>query len=189
MLVGVGGGAVIVYLISDKISFSRGLVKIGKAACVGHRLSELQIGNPEPLFVLFSVEGDSRLEERLHRHFENLRVRAEWFKLGRNAVARVQRALLVKEVSTPVDRQIESIRPFLKPTSFSSVRKVIDPLGLLTEREVEVATYISSGYSTAQTAMNLELALRTVKFHSTNIYRKLGVRGRKDLTIRMKFAA
>lgn len=56
-------------------------VKIGY--CSGepkHRLSRLQIGNPEKLQLLAVAPGERWDEERWHCDFRHLRVRGEWFR-------------------------------------------------------------------------------------------------------------
>ncbi|MFC9736065.1 GIY-YIG nuclease family protein [Streptomyces hydrogenans] len=58
------------------------IVKIGHAASPDERLRTLQTGNPAPLAVLWSHEGDSELEGHLHATFAQYRVRGEWFDLS-----------------------------------------------------------------------------------------------------------
>jgi predicted ATPase/DNA-binding CsgD family transcriptional regulator len=50
----------------------------------------------------------------------------------------------------------------------------------LTERELEVLAAIASGQTNPQIAAVLYLSPKTVMHHSTNVYRKLGVRGRAE---------
>ena len=50
----------------------------------------------------------------------------------------------------------------------------------LTEREVAVLRALAQGRSNREIAQTLWLAEQTVKFHLTNIYRKLDVRGRTE---------
>ena len=52
----------------------------------------------------------------------------------------------------------------------------------LTEREVQVLRLIASGSSNIEVADQLVLSLRTVESHITNIYGKIGARGRADAT-------
>jgi DNA-binding NarL/FixJ family response regulator len=56
---------------------------------------------------------------------------------------------------------------------------VIEEAGL-TEREVAVLQALAQGQSNKEIARSLWLAEQTVKFHLTNIYRKLDVRGRTE---------
>ena len=48
----------------------------------------------------------------------------------------------------------------------------------LTEREIEVLRALSDGLSNREIALVLTITEQTVKFHLSNVYRKLGVRGR-----------
>jgi len=50
----------------------------------------------------------------------------------------------------------------------------------LTDRELEVLAAIASGQTNPQIAAALYLSPKTVMHHSTNVYRKLGVRGRAE---------
>jgi DNA-binding NarL/FixJ family response regulator len=50
----------------------------------------------------------------------------------------------------------------------------------LTEREVAILMALGNGMSNKQIARQLWLAEQTVKFHLTNIYRKLGVASRAE---------
>ena len=50
----------------------------------------------------------------------------------------------------------------------------------LTEREHEVLAAIASGQTNPEIATALHLSPKTVMHHSTNVYRKLGVRGRAE---------
>lgn len=56
----------------------------------------------------------------------------------------------------------------------------LDPLQTLTEREREVLTLMSEGASNEDIAQKLYISERTVKFHASNIYGKLGARNRTE---------
>ena len=51
----------------------------------------------------------------------------------------------------------------------------------LTPREVEVLHALQEGNTNAEVARRLAISLETVRTHSRNIYRKLGVRSRREL--------
>lgn len=53
----------------------------------------------------------------------------------------------------------------------------------LTEREHEVLLLIARGSSNIQIANKLNLSLRTIKYHTGNIYSKLGVRSRSEAIV------
>jgi DNA-binding NarL/FixJ family response regulator len=57
--------------------------------------------------------------------------------------------------------------------------RVGDPSGL-TRREIEILQAVSEGHSNAQVATMLWITEQTVKFHLSNIYRKLDVSNRTE---------
>ena len=60
---------------------------------------------------------------------------------------------------------------------------VAEPLGpeLLTPREADVLEHLQAGRSNAEIALALSVSVETVRTHRRNIYRKLGVRTRREL--------
>jgi LuxR family maltose regulon positive regulatory protein len=84
----------------------------------------------------------------------------------------------------------EAVRRKVKPEfahqllgRFSSGRSAEKPLGLvepLSERELDVLKLIAAGHSNREIAARLYLSVRTVKFHTGNIYGKLGVKSRTE---------
>jgi DNA-binding NarL/FixJ family response regulator len=55
---------------------------------------------------------------------------------------------------------------------------------LLTEREAEVLELLQAGRSNAEIAHTLHVGIETVRTHARRIYRKLGVRTRRELRAR-----
>jgi DNA-binding NarL/FixJ family response regulator len=55
---------------------------------------------------------------------------------------------------------------------------------LLTPREADVLTHLQHSRSNAQIAADLHISVETVRTHARNIYRKLGVGSRRELTPR-----
>lgn len=53
----------------------------------------------------------------------------------------------------------------------------------LTHREMEVAESTAKGLSNKQTASMLCVTEKTIKFHSTNIYKKIGIKSRTQLVV------
>jgi DNA-binding NarL/FixJ family response regulator len=51
---------------------------------------------------------------------------------------------------------------------------------LLTERELEILRHVAEGLPNAQIARKLWVTEQTVKFHLSNVYRKLGVKNRTE---------
>jgi len=60
---------------------------------------------------------------------------------------------------------------------------VPEPLGpaLLTPREAHVLEHLQAGRSNAEIALALSVSVETIRTHRRNIYRKLGVRTRREL--------
>ena len=65
----------------------------------------------------------------------------------------------------------------------SSVAAPPEPLGpeLLTPREADVLEHLQAGRSNAEIALALSVSVETIRTHRRNIYRKLGVRTRREL--------
>ncbi|HUY14273.1 MAG TPA: response regulator transcription factor [Terriglobia bacterium] len=109
------------------------------------------------------------------------------------------RGIVLKESATEVI--IESIRSVLKGEYWVEREKVSDLVQLLhrflprpggknprenfglSSRELEVVTAIVAGYSNKEIAQKLSLSEQTVKHHITNIFDKLGVSNRMELTL------
>jgi DNA-binding NarL/FixJ family response regulator len=58
-----------------------------------------------------------------------------------------------------------------------------DTEGILTEREMQVLSFVALGYTNDQIAHELHLSLRTVEAHLTHIYNKLGVSSRTEAAL------
>jgi LuxR family maltose regulon positive regulatory protein len=54
----------------------------------------------------------------------------------------------------------------------------------LSERELEVLSLLAEGYTNAEIGIRLHLALSTIKWHTSNIYGKLGVKNRSQAVVR-----
>ena len=54
--------------------------------------------------------------------------------------------------------------------------------GLLTAREQEIAALVAAGRTNREVADQLVLSERTIEAHLRNVYAKLGVRSRVELT-------
>lgn len=81
-----------IYVVSQGES---AIVKIGRGGNPKKRVAELQTGSPAPLLLLWTCDGDEKLESHLHAVFGEYRVRGEWFDLTPlgDAVAAVQSAV------------------------------------------------------------------------------------------------
>lgn len=59
----------------------------------------------------------------------------------------------------------------------------LDFLTPLTKREQEILHLLTEGLSNRRIAEELSLTIRTVKFHTGNIYSRIGVRSRSEATV------
>ena len=91
-------------------------------------------------------------------------------------------AYIVKSVNTSdiasVIRQASGGAVFHAPRVSQPVVQEAPDLPVLTERERAILTAVAAGMTTATISKDLWVSEHTVKFHLTNIYRKLGVPNR-----------
>ena len=104
-------------------------------------------------------------------------------KLIENVLKRGASAYIVKSVN-PVDLPA-AIRQALDETVYTAIGLPDDPSSAaraagLTDRELAILSDLASGMSNAAIAKHLWVAPQTVKFHLTNIYRKLGIANRTE---------
>jgi LuxR family maltose regulon positive regulatory protein len=81
------------------------------------------------------------------------------------------------------ERAYASTQVFPAPVDVDLSTTIVEPLS---EREIEVLTCIANGLTNRQIALRLTIALTTVKSHTRNIYRKLGVNSRTQAVARGK---
>jgi DNA-binding NarL/FixJ family response regulator len=77
-------------------------------------------------------------------------------------------------------RQVFDHSVYLGPAGVSAPEPAADALQELTPRELEILRLLVEGHSNAQLARMLWVTEQTVKFHLSNIYRKLGVTSRVE---------
>ena len=71
----------------------------------------------------------------------------------------------------------------LDPAVFGRlIRRFVGTDHGLTKRELEVLQLLATGASNARIANELSVSVNTVKYHSGNVYRKLGARSRTQAT-------
>jgi len=70
-----------------------------------------------------------------------------------------------------------AVETAVSPSTLTIQSPLIEPLS---ERELDVLRLIAEGYSNQEIALNLTVSLSTVKWHSSNIYSKLGVKNRSQ---------
>ena len=102
----------------------------------------------------------------------------------RTALKRGASAYIVKTVN-PMDIPT-AVRQVFEPAIYfgTAVLGEVDPAAAagLTEREVAMLRAIARGLSNAAISKEFWVTEQTVKFHLTNIYRKLGVKNRTEAT-------
>jgi DNA-binding CsgD family transcriptional regulator len=64
-----------------------------------------------------------------------------------------------------------------------SLRRERGRMSCLTPRELEVLQMISAGMTNAEAARRLDLSVHGIKFHLTEIYRRLGVNNRTEAAV------
>ena len=107
-------------------------------------------------------------------------------ELIETALRRGATAYILKSVE-PADLA-STIRQALDGNVFSTagLPEPSEPIGAkaagLTDREVTILRSLARGRSNEEIAKELWVAQQTVKFHLTNIYRKLGVKNRTEAT-------
>jgi DNA-binding CsgD family transcriptional regulator len=74
------------------------------------------------------------------------------------------------------DRELRTGRP--------AARGAEADAALLTEQERTVATLVATGMTNQEVAAGMMLSVKTVQFHLTRVYAKLGVRSRSELAAR-----
>jgi DNA-binding NarL/FixJ family response regulator len=101
--------------------------------------------------------------------------------LGAGAVAYVIKTAQTDDLVSAV-RQVFDHSVFLGPPDVerSADETALGALHGLTARELEILRLLVEGYSNAQLARMLWVTEQTVKFHLSNIYRKLGVANRNE---------
>jgi DNA-binding NarL/FixJ family response regulator len=104
--------------------------------------------------------------------------------LSAGAAAFVSKSAVPEDLTSAV-RQVFSHSVFLanqRPPRARRPSRQSDRLPGLTRREAEVLELVAQGYSNVQVANLLWVTEQTVKFHLSNIYRKLGVANRTEAT-------
>jgi DNA-binding CsgD family transcriptional regulator len=69
----------------------------------------------------------------------------------------------------------------LQATGVRSRRRTPRPVERLTPQELQVALVVADGATNSEAATRLFLSTKTVEFHLSNAYRKLGIRSRVEL--------
>lgn len=78
------------------------------------------------------------------------------------------------EVNSELPRQTPALQETLGPR--------LEKEGL-SNREIEVVRQVSKGLSNREVGLNLFITEKTIKFHLTNIYKKMSVKSRSQLIV------
>ena len=98
--------------------------------------------------------------------------------LDRGAAAFVLKHVEPRDLSSAVRQSVRGC--IFRPLDLIDVAKLASQDAGLTKRELSILAELPAGGSNQQIAKHLFLAEQTVKFHLTNIYRKLGVSTRTE---------
>ncbi len=92
------------------------------------------------------------------------------------------------ELRPGADIQTDASAPVGPEIGFAKSGQTLPVKGMLVEpfsaREMEIIRLIAEGWSNSEIAQKLYISVRTVKYHTTNIYSKLGVSGRTQAIAR-----
>jgi DNA-binding CsgD family transcriptional regulator len=103
-------------------------------------------------------------------------------RLGATAWAqRAEAELRATGTRTPGHRRVrEPVSPGPAPSAPGTARRGITVLQL-TPQELQVALVVAGGATNAEAAAQLFLSSKTIEYHLSNAYRKLGIRSRAEL--------
>jgi DNA-binding CsgD family transcriptional regulator len=203
---GVGAWCLLLLLAAVGFIIDRGLADVGIVW-----IAFLGIGVVAPVLLMRQINRAIATHEESRRAVpdvsekELLRVLEERGVITA-ATAAMQTSLTVEEASNMLERLAtsghlktlngeggpayalfeEERRPSLEAVSFTangSQGPLVEPLS---ERELEVLTLLASGRPNREVARDLFVSVGTVKTHTNNIYRKLGVRNRAEALSRAR---
>jgi DNA-binding NarL/FixJ family response regulator len=129
-------------------------------------IERLRVGFPEIVSIVLAGEARPSSVERALAAGANAYISKE-----------IEPALLGSEVRRALTERT------LTPIGVAEAPQLDGRAGQLTEREIEIVRLIAEGSSNAETAQQLFITEQTVKFHLTNLYRKLGVANRTEAAI------
>jgi DNA-binding NarL/FixJ family response regulator len=176
----------------SKLCDDVGIDVLGEALSLETALERLSEHEPELLVVDLALNGGATATSWLKQargRVPSLRILVlsdiddpEFIEdaLRGGADAFVSKTSTADDVAAAV-RQIFQPSVFIAfPHSFQSTTNTRRRGGLLTKRETQILELVSKGYSNGQVARVLWVTEQTVKFHLSNIYRKLGVANRTE---------
>jgi DNA-binding NarL/FixJ family response regulator len=165
-----------------------GVEVVGEANCGPQVLALIERRRPEVVLLDLHMPGvdGHELIETIRREWPEIKIVVLSANEDRSSVEGSLRAgasaYILKSVN-PVDlpsliRQVAGGAVFLPRRAAGQALEDGDSCPELTERERTILSAISSGATTSAISRELWVSEHTIKFHLTNIYRKLGVSNR-----------
>jgi DNA-binding NarL/FixJ family response regulator len=114
----------------------------------------------------------------IDRKFLHKRLAPAYSALGQERSA----ALIGSAKTMSLDEAVGLALGAVLPEPDAALSSVSEPVPSLTHREIEVLRLIASGHTNKEIAGTLVLSERTVERHISNLYAKIGARGRADAT-------
>ncbi|MGQ0507433.1 MAG: response regulator transcription factor [Myxococcaceae bacterium] len=137
-------------------------------------LKQLRSSLPEVQALVVSGNRDVRMVEECYR--AGAAGYLDKATAGSDSVVTAVKALARGERLMPAD-----LNPFTQPPALPSSRG--PSLGILSDREREVLSYVAGGVDNLKIATLLSISERTVKAHVSSLYRKLGSENRTQLAL------
>jgi len=148
---------------------------------------------------MLADEFESHFDEALRLHgltpdvFEAARTHLAYGARLRRSRQRVRareelRAALETFERLGAEAWFEQARAELAATGETARRRDVSTLGELTPQELQIARLLAEGRTTREAAAAVFLSPKTVEYHLRNVYRKLGIHSREELTATLRGA-
>jgi DNA-binding CsgD family transcriptional regulator len=125
--------------------------------------------------------------ERAHRPFERARTKLAYGAFLRRARRRTDARVQLR-TALDIFEQLQAVpwaeraRSELRASGESARRRDPSTITQLTPQEVQIARFVAQGFSNRDVAAKLFLSPRTIDFHLRNVFAKLGISRRTELT-------
>jgi LuxR family maltose regulon positive regulatory protein len=139
----------------------------------------LRLAEPQDIVQVFVDEGEPMqglLKQGIHPEYSQRLLEA--FPGPRKEPASVAETRAIAHAPGVSERVAGASQP-----AWMDSEALVEPLS---KRELEIVRLIVEGYSNKEIAQKLYISLRTVKYHATSIYSKLGVSGRTQAAFRAR---
>ena len=135
-----------------------------------------------------AFEESAALLEDLPLPYDRARTHFAWGQTLRRAGKRREADPVLQTARDLYDRlgattYVERCDRELKAGGVHAARGTEQPVDALTPQEEAVAELVASGLSNREVAAELFVSMKTVQYHLTRIYAKLGVRSRTELAV------